>query len=133
MKLALLGSVLRAAVATGAAHGATTSCGAYSIGPGAVRHGNAAGAPCMLRAYRSCRPAMYVLAAFGVDTESTAAFRIVRIGSACRVSVDATFRVVPQSPHRYHGTCRRLRRVSGDIAATGCGGTLPATISLTGH
>jgi hypothetical protein len=133
MKLALLCSVVLAAVAVGAAHGATTSCGAYSIGPGAVRHGNAAGATCMLREYRSCRPAMYVLAAFGVDTESTTAFRIVRLGGPCRVTVDATFRVVPQTPHRYHGTCRRIQRLAGDIVVTGCGGTLPATISLTGH
>ena len=132
MKLALLCSVLLAAVAAGVAHGTTPSCGAYSIGPGAVRNGNADGATCMLRKYRSCRPAMYVLAAFGVDTESTTAFRIVRIGSACHVSVYATFRVVPQTPHRYYGTCHRIQRLAGDIVATGCTGTLPATISLTG-
>ena len=133
MKPALLCAAVLAAVAAGAAHGMTTSCGAYSIGPGAARHGNAAGATCMLKAYRSCRPAMYVLAGFGVDTESTSAFRVARIGSACQVSVYATFRVVPQTPHRYHGTCHRIQRLAGDIVATGCTGKLPATISLTGH
>src|SRR5215469_16565424 len=100
MRLALLCSVLFAALAVGAAHGARTSCGSYVIGPGALRHGNPAGATCLLKAYRSCRPAMYVLAGFGVDTESTTAFHVVRLGSTCRVAIDATFRVVPQTPHR---------------------------------
>jgi hypothetical protein len=116
----------------GTAHATTRSCGTYSIGPGAVRHGSPAGATCLLSAYRSCRPATYTLASFGVDTESTAVFRIVRFGPACRVAVDATFRVVPQTPHRFHATCRRVRRVAGDIEATGCTGGLPPTISLTG-
>jgi hypothetical protein len=86
----------------------------------------------MLKAYRGCRPAMYVLAGFGVDTESTTAFHVVRLGSTCRVAIDATFRVVPQTPQRFDGTCRRIQRLAGDVVATGCTGTLPATISLTG-
>jgi hypothetical protein len=133
VKLVLLCSIVLAAVASGAAHAARTSCGTYSIGPGAVRHGSTAGATCLLKAYRSCRPATYVLASFGVDTESTSAFHIVRVGPKCTVAVDATFRVVPQTPHRFHGTCNRIRRLAGDFVAAGCTGKLPATISLTGR
>jgi hypothetical protein len=140
MKLALLCAALLAALASGTAHAATPrSCGAYSVGPGTLRHGSTSGAACVLNAYRDCRPATYVLVAFGVlagshaDTESTTAFRIFRIGTVCKVSVDATFRVVPETPRRFHGTCRRVRQIAGDIVATGCTGKLPATISLTGH
>jgi hypothetical protein len=140
MEAALLGAGLLAVVAAGTAHSTTAySCGAYSVGPGAQRHGSTSGAACVLRAYRSCRPAMYVLSAFGVlpalgaDTESTTVFHIVRIGTACRLSVDATFRIVPQTPQRFHGTCRRAQQLAGDIVATGCTGRLPATISLTGQ
>jgi hypothetical protein len=140
LKLALLGAAVLAALAAGTAHGTTPrSCGAYSVGPGTLRHGSSSGAACVLKAYRDCRPATYVLAAFGVlaalgaDTESTTAFHIVRVGPTCKVYVDATFRVVPQAPQRYHGTCRRVQRVADDILATGCTGRLPATISLTGH
>jgi hypothetical protein len=134
MRLALLCSALIAAVVAGTAHAsAPRSCGTYSIGPGALRRGSPAGATCLLRAYTGCRPATFRLSSFGVDTIAKDVFRVVRVGgSACHVAVDASFEVVPQQPHLLHATCMRVKRTTNDIVASGCTGSLPATISLTG-
>jgi hypothetical protein len=134
MKRALLAAVvLLAAVAAGTARGSARSCGTLSVGPGALRHGSSNGPTCLLRAYRSCTAATFTLSTFGVDTIARDVFRVTRTGVICRLAVDASFEVIPESPHRFHATCRRVRRLVGDIVATGCTGALPATISLTGR
>jgi hypothetical protein len=134
MKLALLAAALLAGVVVATAPAATPrNCGTYSVGPGSLRHGNASGAGCLLRAYRTCHAATFTLSSFGVDTIARDVFHVVRASVICRVDVTASLEVVPQSPHRFSGTCRRVRRAAGDIVAGGCTGGLPATISLTGR
>ena len=134
MKLALLCSVLLAAVAAGTAHGATPrNCGTLSIGPGSLHRGDSSSPSCLLQAYRHCRPATFTLSSFGVDTIAKDVFRVGRSGVICQVSVLTSFEVVPQHPHLSHASCRRVQRLAGDIVATGCTGSLPPTISLTGR
>jgi hypothetical protein len=133
MKLALLCCAVLAAVAVGAAPAAPRSCGVLSIGPGSLHRGDPTAPACLLQAYRNCRPASFTLSSFGVDTIAKDTFRIVRNGTTCGVAVLASFEVVPQQPHHSHATCRRVQRLAGDIVASGCTGTLPATISLTGR
>jgi hypothetical protein len=134
MKLALFASVLLAGVVVAAGSAAAPrDCGAYSIGPGALRHGSTSGATCLLRAYRTCHPATFRLSTFGVDTIARDVFRVVRTGVVCRVAVTASFEVVPQQAHHFRAGCRRVRRLGAGIVVTGCSGTLPGTISLTGR
>jgi hypothetical protein len=113
---------------------ASTSCGATSIGPGAVvRPSPTGGAHCFLAAYRAnCRPASYRLSMFGVDTVATRDFRLVPSGAGCLIALTTSFHVVPQPAHvTGKGTCRRLRAIGTNVVADGCTGRgLPATISL---
>ncbi len=112
---------------------ATVHCLAASTGPGSLHHGGSTGARCMLTEYRDhCRPADYVLSAFGVDTVRQETFRLVVQSGRCRIVVSESFRVVPQQPHML-GTriCGRLRAVGADVVADRCTRGPPATISLT--
>lgn len=133
--VAALAFVLLAAAA-GAAHAqpGTTVCPTRSIGPGALLRGGTVGATCILRAYRQgCRTAQYELSSFGVDTIATIRFGLQRRNGSCSITVNGTFRVVPQKPHvTSDGRCRTLRTTANDIIATGCSGKgLTPTISLT--
>jgi hypothetical protein len=88
-----------------------------------------------LHAYQSnCRPAVYSISRFGVDTIARDTFRLVQAQGHCRINVTATFRVVPQDPHAVgSGQCSTLVRLGTDIVARRCTGKgLPASISLTG-
>jgi hypothetical protein len=113
-----------------------TDCGSISVGPGSAGSGGkAAGALCLLRAYRSnCHPAVYSVSMFGIDTIARDSFRLVRMGGRCRIDVATSFRVVPQKPHPVaSGQCSTLARRGTDVVAYGCVGKgLSASISLTG-
>jgi hypothetical protein len=87
----------------------------------------------MLRAYRhGCTTATYELSSFGVDTIATLRFQLVRRSGSCTVAVTRSFHVVPQKARvTAVGRCKTLRRTATDIVATGCGGGLAPTTSLT--
>src|SRR5262249_22677975 len=88
--------------ALGPASPAIQNCGTLSLGPGGEERGTTAGAKCLLHSYeQGCRPSVYVLSRFGVDTVSTDRFRIARDNGRCSVAVAISFRVVPQ-PARTH-------------------------------
>jgi hypothetical protein len=131
---AIVGVLVLAGMRVSQPQAAGTACGSYSIGPGAVVHGNARGARCLLSAYRDhCRPARYRLSIFGVDTIATRDFSVVTRDARCEVAVASSFRVVPQPAHSTgRSFCRTLRPVGTSILAQGCkGGGLPSTVSLT--
>ncbi|MDE3026461.1 MAG: hypothetical protein KGI93_12920 [Acidobacteriota bacterium] len=111
---------------------AAIQCRARSIGPGALGRGGAAGAACMLAAYRrDCRAADYTLSSFGVDTVRTETFTMLRGANACTIRVTDSFRVVPRPPRVLRRLlCARLRTTStGGVVADRC--TPAATVSLT--
>jgi hypothetical protein len=128
------------AVGAAAAHGAAASpvrsCGSLAVGVGGVTTGSTGGgAACMLGAFRSCTPATYRLATFGVDTVATAIFTVAKGSSGCAVTVSVTHRVVPRPPSGPTvGRCAAIVRAGSDIVATGCRPEpLPPTLSLRGR
>jgi hypothetical protein len=137
VKLLLAIAALCFGLATSA--GATTPtllrCGSLTTGPTALPSGGSRGALCLLRAYRQhCRPAVYELATFGIDTIARDDFRVVGERGRCRVQVTTTFTVVPQKPRRQgSGLCSVLDLQGTDVVASGClGAGLPESLSLTG-
>jgi len=126
-----------AALATNA--GATKTllqCRSLTTGPTALPGGGSAGALCLLHAYRqNCRPAVYELSMFGVDTIARDTFRVVSESGRCRVQVTTSFTVVPQKPRAQgSGRCSVLDARGTDVVAGGCVGVgLPRSISLTGR
>jgi len=131
--LALTAALVCAAAFAAGAGAATRQCQARSIGPGSLRQGGTKGAACLLAAFQQgCRPAEYVLTAFGVDTAATEDFRTSRRAGRCEVVVLTSFRVIPQTPHVFPTrTCARLRKVGADVVADRCTAGTPAAISLT--
>jgi hypothetical protein len=123
------------AAVTGSARATVTpSCGALSIGPGAVTHGSTRAAACLLHAFQQhCRPASYRLSTFGVDTIAVDDFRVAATAGRCRITVATSFRVVPNRVRPGAvGVCASLVSRGVDIVATGCKvDGLPAVISLT--
>jgi hypothetical protein len=123
------------AVNAGAAAPAVLRCAPATVQAGRLSPAGRGGASCLLRAYRQhCRPAVYVLSTFGVDTIARDTFRVVSIEGRCRVEVATRLTVVPQKP-RPGGTgrCTSLAARGADIVATGCtGGGLQPSVSLTG-
>jgi hypothetical protein len=108
------------------------NCGSLARGPGGATPGTGAGARCLLRAYDDhCRPAVYVLSLFGVDTIANDRFRLARGTGGCLVQVTISARVVPQPPRQHHGICRSLARRSGHVVASRCSGdSFPKSIVL---
>jgi hypothetical protein len=123
------------AVNAGAAAPAVLRCAPATVQAGRLSPSGRVGASCLLRAYRrNCRPAVYVLSTFGVDTIARDTFRVVSVEGRCRVEVATRLTVVPQKP-RPGGTgrCASLAARGADIVATGCaGGGLQPSVSLTG-
>jgi hypothetical protein len=110
-------------------------CESLTTGPTALPSGGSSGALCLLHAYRQhCRPAVYELSTFGVDTIARDDFRLVLGGGRCRVQVVTTFRVVPQKARpQGSGHCSVLDLQGADVVARGCvGAGLPSSLSLTG-
>jgi hypothetical protein len=116
----------------GRAAPAIENCGSLSLGPGGVERGGTSGARCLLHAYQQhCRPAVYVLALFGVDTIATDRFRLARDNGRCRIDVTISFRVVPQPARQHAGVCRTLALKSAHVVAGRCSGaSIPASIVL---
>jgi hypothetical protein len=124
------------AVGTHAATPAVLDCGSLTVGPNVLSPGKRAGAACLLHAYQQrCRPAVYVLSMFGVDTIARDTFRLVSVRGRCRVTVATSFTVVPQKPHRAgSGECSTLTARGTDVVAGRCvGAGLPGSFSLTGR
>jgi hypothetical protein len=118
--------------ALGNASPAIQNCGTLSLGPGGDERGTAAGAKCLLHAYQqSCRPAVYVLSRFGIDTIATDRFRLARDNGRCSVDVATSVRVVPQPAQTHGGLCRSLALKAGYVVAGRCTGqSVPASIVL---
>jgi hypothetical protein len=130
-------AVAAAALATGV--GARTpsvlNCGSLSTGPTAFSPGKTGGPECLLRAYaQHCRPAVYELSRFGIDTIARDNFRLVMDSGRCRIKVATSFTVVPQKPRpQGSGACSNLSARGKDIIASGCvGSDLQSFFSLTG-
>jgi hypothetical protein len=123
------------AMGTGAAMSSVLDCGSLSAGTTVLSPGKGGGAACLLRAYQQhCRPAVYELSMFGVDTIARENFRLVRERGGCRIKVATSFTVVPQKPRPgARGECSTLRARGTDVVAGGCVGSgLPRSFSLTG-
>jgi hypothetical protein len=123
------------AVTAGASTPSILNCGSLTEGPTALAPRSGGGAACLLHAYRQqCRPAVYKLSAFGIDTIARDDFRLVTSSGRCRVRVTTSFTVVPQKPHpQGSGECSTLATRGTDVVASGCVGTgLPSSFSLTG-
>jgi hypothetical protein len=140
-RLLPIGSVA-AALAVGAvavqggAASSVRSCGSLTVGgEAAPTSSTGGGAACILGAFRSCTPATYRLASFGVDTIATSTFTVAKGPSGCTVTVSVTHRVVPRPPSGPTvGRCSAIVRARSDIVATGCRpATLSPTLSLTGR
>jgi hypothetical protein len=134
--LVVVGTAAVVALGAVAARPPVLDCGSISVGPTALRPGTSSGAACLLRAYRQhCRPAVFELSIFGVDTIARDGFRLVMLDGACGVKVTTSFTVVPQKPRpQGSGECRTLAMRGSDVIAGGCTGSgLPSTISLTGR
>jgi hypothetical protein len=124
------------AAAQAAASSAVRSCGSLTVGGEAVTTSSTGGgAACMLSAFRTCTPAAYRLASFGVDTITTSIFMVAKSRSGCTVTVSVTHRVAPHPPAGTTvGRCGAIVRAGTDIVATGCRpATLSPTLSLTGR
>jgi hypothetical protein len=108
-----------------------TQCQARTVGPGSLQHGGTAGASCLLAAFEAnCRPAVYTLAAYGVDTIHSLQFRTARRTTGCAVLVTESYRVIPQQPHvTAHRACARVHKAAAGVVADRC--TPAATVSLT--
>jgi hypothetical protein len=121
--------------ALGNASSAIQNCGTLSLDPGGDERGAATGATCLLHAYQQgCRPAVYVLSRFGIDTIATDRFRLARDNGRCSVDVAISFRVVPQPAQTHNGVCRSLALKSGHVVAGRCTGrSVPASIVLDPH
>jgi hypothetical protein len=132
--LALAASATAVAAASLPAHStpAIQNCGSLSRGPGSVAHGTGDGARCLLHAYdQHCRPAVYGLSLFGLDTIAMDRFRLARANGRCLVRITISFRVVPQPARRHDGVCRTLALQSGHVVAGGCSGDgVPKSIVL---
>ncbi len=111
-------------------------CGSLSTGPTTLSPAKRAGAECLLRAYRlHCRPAVYELSSFGIDTIARDSFRLADGNNGrCSIKVATSFTVVPRKPRpEGSGECSKLDARGTDIVASGCVGTgLPTSFSLTG-
>jgi hypothetical protein len=123
-----------AAAAQGVVASPMRSCGSLTVTDALPTNSTGGGAACMLNAFRSCTPATYRLASFGVDTVATSTFTVAKGASGCAVTVSVTHRVVPRPPSGPTvGRCGAIVRAGSDIVATGCRpGTLLPTLSLTG-
>lgn len=127
-------AALAGVAAAGAAVPGPRACGSMSIGPGALKRGSTKAAECLLRRYeQQCRPAVYELSMFGVDTVETERFQVGHVNGRCEIAVTRAFSVVPQKPRvTAHGHCRTLRQSAANVVAGGCSGSgLEATVSLT--
>jgi hypothetical protein len=130
-------AVLAALLAAGSAsagRAAAPTCGSYSVGPGAHTAGSVKNARCLLNQFTRCRSATYRLSTFGVDTIAVDDFSVSNADGHCFVSVQTSFRVVPQQAKPgATAFCASLKARGADVVAVNCtGGTLPKTISLTG-
>jgi hypothetical protein len=132
----LVAALAVAAGAQGVAASPVRSCGSVTVGGAAVTTSSSgAGAACMLGAFRSCTPATYQLASFGVDTIATSTFMVAKGPNGCTVTVSVTHRVVPRPPSAPTvGRCGAIVRAGLDIVATGCRpAPLLPILSLTGR
>jgi len=129
--------VLAAAVlAPGAAArpAATPTCGSYSVGPGSHTAGSTEGAKCLLQQFNRCKSASYRLSVFGLDTIAGDNFTVANADGHCFVSVQTSFRVVPQQAKPGATLfCAKLAANGADVLAVNCTGGKTKTISLTGH
>lgn len=125
-------AIVVAAAQSGRATTTVLNCGSFSVGPGGVEHGAASNSGCLLRAYANqCRPAVYALSLFGVDTIAADRFRLARRNGRCVVDVTISVRVVPQPARQHTGVCRTLARTSGHVVAGRCTGEgIPVGIVL---
>jgi hypothetical protein len=117
------------------ATGSARSCGSRTVGPTViVTATQRGGPPCLLAAFRTCGPAVYELASFGVDTIARLTFTVTRSVSGCYLAVSGSFEVVPQKARPSgSGRCAAIVRRGSDIVATGCRGTgVTPVISLAG-
>jgi hypothetical protein len=130
-------SVAAAAVLSAGAGAAspTPTCGSYSVGPGSHTAGSVKSAQCLLHQFARCHSATYRLSQFGVDTIAVDDFSVSNADGHCFVSVQTSFRVVPQAPKPgATAFCASLKAKGSDVIAVNCiGGSLPKTISLTGR
>ena len=123
-------------LAIGADAAAVVNCGSLTVGPTALPTGKTGGAVCLLHAYQQhCRPSVYELSRFGVDTIARDDFRVVSTNGRCRINVTNSFIVVPQKPHLVgSGGCSSLIAFGTDVIARGCiGSGLQSAYSLTGR
>jgi hypothetical protein len=130
--LLLVATAVAVAAAPGRAAPTILNCGSLSVGPGGTERGAANGARCLLHAYQqNCRPAVYAVSHFGVDTVATDRFRLVRDNGRCLVKLTISFQIVPQPARLHSGVCRTLALKSQHVVAGRCTGeSIPASIVL---